>query len=68
LRSAPIKAEALRQAQLGMLHKQVIIKNGKLQGTASAIDLSGKLENLPTNSDLSHPHYWAGFTIIGSPW
>jgi CHAT domain-containing protein len=51
-----------------MLHKQVIIKNGKLQGTASAIDLSGKLENLPTNSDLSHPHYWAGFTIIGSPW
>ncbi|NJK65422.1 MAG: CHAT domain-containing protein [Microcoleus sp. SU_5_3] len=68
LRSAPIKAEALRQAQLAMLRQQIIIKNGKLQGNESAIDLSGKLEDLPTNSDLSHPHYWAGFTIIGSPW
>ncbi len=42
LRSTPIKAEALRQAQLAML-------------------------GLP-NSNLSHPHFWAGFTIIGSPW
>ena len=68
LRSAPIKAEALRQAQLAMLRKQITINNGKLQGTESTIDLSGKLEDLPTNSDLSHPHFWAGFTIIGSPW
>ncbi|MFM9267232.1 CHAT domain-containing protein [Tychonema sp. BBK16] len=45
LRSTPIKAEALRQAQLAMLHKK----------------------DLP-NLDLSHPHFWAGFTIIGSPW
>jgi CHAT domain-containing protein len=45
LRSTPIKAEALRQAQLAMLHKK----------------------DLP-NLDLSHPHFWAGFTIVGSPW
>lgn len=44
LRSTPIKAEALRQAQLAMLHKK----------------------DLP--NDLSHPHFWAGFTIVGSPW
>jgi filamentous hemagglutinin family protein len=75
LRSAPIKAEALRQAQLAMLRKQIIINNGKLQGNDSTIlyegfanDLSGKLEDLPANSDLSHPHFWAGFTMIGSPW
>ncbi|MEG4346657.1 CHAT domain-containing protein, partial [Microcoleus sp. A003_D6] len=67
LRSAPIKAEALRKAQLAMLHKQIVVKNGQLQGTERAIDLPGNLKNLP-NSDLSHPHFWAGFTIIGSPW
>ena len=20
------------------------------------------------NRDLSHPYYWAGFTLVGSPW
>ena len=67
LRSTPIKAEALRQAQLAMLHKQVIVKDGKLQRTESANDSPTNLEDLP-NLDLSHPHFWAGFTIIGSPW
>jgi len=66
LRSAPIKAEALRQAQLAMIRKQVVIKDGKLVGTQRAIDLTqaGQV----ANSDLSHPKFWAGFTLIGSPW
>ncbi|MCC3444203.1 MAG: CHAT domain-containing protein [Microcoleus sp. PH2017_03_ELD_O_A] len=67
LRSTPIKAEALRQAQLAMIRKQVAIKDGKLVGSQKrAIDLT-RAGQVP-NSDLSHPKFWAGFTLIGSPW
>ncbi|MCY7383359.1 MAG: CHAT domain-containing protein, partial [Microcoleus sp. CAN_BIN18] len=67
LRSAPMKAEALRQAQIAMIRKQVVIKDGKLVGSQkSAIDLTQAAQ--VANSDLSHPNFWAGFTIIGSPW
>ncbi|NJK77479.1 MAG: CHAT domain-containing protein [Microcoleus sp. SU_5_6] len=66
LRSEPIKAEALRKAQLEMLRKQLVIANNQLRGNGGAIDLpqSGQTRD----SDLSHPHFWAGFTVIGSPW
>jgi len=49
-----------------MIHKQILVKNGQLRGTQGAIDLTqaGQV----ANSDLSHPRFWAGFTIIGSPW
>jgi CHAT domain-containing protein len=33
LRSQPIKAEALRKAQLAMIHKQIVVKDGQLRGT-----------------------------------
>lgn len=66
LRSQPIKAEALRKAQLAMIHKQILIKNGQLQGTQGAIDIN-QATKVP-NADFSHPKFWAGFTIIGSPW
>lgn len=67
LRSENIKAEALRKAQVAMIRKQIVIKNGQLQGAQRSIDLPDDLKN-SANSDLSHPHFWAGFTIIGSPW
>ncbi|WP_445300729.1 MULTISPECIES: CHAT domain-containing protein [unclassified Microcoleus] len=66
LRSENIKAEALRKAQLAMIHKQILIKNGQLRGTEGAIDLTQSAQ-VP-NADFSHPTFWAGFTIIGSPW
>jgi CHAT domain-containing protein len=64
-----IKAEALRRAQVAMLKKQVYVENGQLKGV-------GKLDAIPLPPelvqhgipDLSHPYYWAGFTMIGSPW
>ncbi|MEG4054642.1 MULTISPECIES: CHAT domain-containing protein [unclassified Microcoleus] len=66
LRSQPIKAEAFRKAQLAMIHKQILIKNGQLRGTQGAIDLTQSAQ-VP-NADFSRPKFWAGFTIIGSPW
>jgi CHAT domain-containing protein len=61
-----IKAEGLRQAQLSMLNKEVILKDGSIRGVrGTPIKLP---DALPINLDLSHPFYWAGFTIVGSPW
>lgn len=52
LKTSPIKAEALRQAQLQLL-------KGKASSGSDASE-AGKR--------LSHPYYWSSFTMIGSPW
>ena len=70
LKTAPIKAEALRQAQIAMLTGKVRIEGGKLHSSASVskgIPLPPELGKLE-NQNLSHPYYWAAFTLIGSPW
>ncbi|MCT7951688.1 CHAT domain-containing protein [Ancylothrix sp. C2] len=68
LENVPIKAEALRQAQLAMLRGQVGIQNKNLQPTdASENNLSTSFK-IQQNLDLSHPYFWSGFTMIGSPW
>ncbi|MEH1957880.1 CHAT domain-containing protein [Nostoc sp.] len=66
LKTASIKAEALRQAQVAMAKGQIYIKNGQVQGL-------GVVGNLPLPADsadesLTHPYYWAGFTMVGNPW
>ncbi|MGB7890547.1 MAG: CHAT domain-containing protein, partial [Microcoleus sp.] len=66
LRAENIKAEALRKAQLAMIHKQIVVKDGQLRGTQGAIDINQATQ--VANADFSHPKFWAGFTIIGSPW
>lgn len=68
LKKAPIRAEALRQAQMLMAKGQVFVKNGQIQGFSKLGGLP-----LPTNSQvadgvLSHPYYWASFTMVGNPW
>ncbi|NER07389.1 MAG: CHAT domain-containing protein, partial [Okeania sp. SIO3C4] len=69
LNNAKIKAEALRQAQLAMLRGEVIITEGQLRGTTArgAVVLPSELGKFE-NQNLSHPYYWAGFMMIGSPW
>ena len=68
LKSSPIKAEALRQAQIALLKGEMNIESGKLiLGKDLKISLPTQLANLESQ-DFSHPHYWAGFTMIGSPW
>ncbi|MGB3403135.1 MAG: CHAT domain-containing protein [Microcoleaceae cyanobacterium] len=67
LLNAPIKAEALRQAQLAMLKGEVRLDNGQLVHNNTPIELPREIAQRG-DVNLSHPFYWAGFTMIGSPW
>jgi filamentous hemagglutinin family protein len=69
LRTAPIKAEALRRAQLSMLRGEVRLQDGYLvrSGNNQALPLPAEL-TARGDRNLSHPYYWAAFTMIGSPW
>jgi CHAT domain-containing protein len=69
LRSAKVKSEALRQAQLAMIQGKLKIESGQLRGSGmrGSVALPQELSSL-TNTNLSHPYYWSGFTMIGSPW
>ena len=69
LKVAPIKAEALRQAQIAMIKGQVRIENGRLilSNLNQELELPPELAKLG-NENLSHPYYWSAFTMIGSPW
>ncbi|MEB3218494.1 MAG: CHAT domain-containing protein [Nostocales cyanobacterium 94392] len=71
LNKAPIKAEALRQTQLAMLQGKVRIEGNQLIGTNGNVTLSPEQAEYLRNNitgELSHPYYWASFTMIGSPW
>ncbi len=67
LKQAPIKAEALRQAQLAMLRGTVRLENSQLRWSGGTLPLPPELRAVG-NTDLSHPYYWSGFTLIGNPW
>ena len=63
----PLKAEALRQAQIAMLKGQVDINMGELNGSWGELQLPSELSELG-NKIFSHPYYWSAFTLIGNPW
>lgn len=67
LRSAKVKTEALRQAQLSMLRGHTQIESGRILRSGSTISLPPALGNL-SQPNLAHPYFWSGFTLIGSPW
>ncbi|MDJ1176052.1 CHAT domain-containing protein [Roseofilum capinflatum] len=72
LQTEPIKAEALRQAQLAMLRGEIFIENGELVTPHNRVALPetvvSQLKNRDDSRSLSHPFHWAGFTVVGSPW
>jgi len=67
LKTAPIKAEALRQAQLAMLRQDVRIEGGMLRTSVGNVPLPPELANTATRN-FSHPYYWSAFRMIGNPW
>lgn len=69
LRIAPIKAEALRQAQIAMIRQQLRLEVGQLRGPmlGTGVQLPPRLAALG-NRKFSHPYYWSAFTIVGNPW
>ncbi|MCT7985959.1 CHAT domain-containing protein [Laspinema sp. A4] len=62
-----LKAEALRETQLAMLRGEVRLEEGNLVTKRGVLSLPEQLGEL-TGENLSHPYFWAGFTLIGSPW
>jgi CHAT domain-containing protein len=64
LKVTSIKAEALRQTQIAMLKQQVTLKNNPAIRGGNFFPGQVALDN----RQLSHPYYWAGFTLIGNPW
>lgn len=63
----PTKTGALRQAQNLLLQEKVYFQDNRLITPHGDIELP---ESLGINGKLtlSHPFYWAGFTLISSPW
>ncbi|NJK52860.1 MAG: CHAT domain-containing protein [Leptolyngbyaceae cyanobacterium SU_3_3] len=59
LKTAPMKAEALRRAQLSLLYGQA---------TKDSPQKSSEPGEETIAKSLSHPYYWASFTMVGSPW
>ncbi|MFK8183863.1 MAG: CHAT domain-containing protein [Phormidesmis sp.] len=67
LKTRSVKVEALRSAQLAMLQGTIQSQDGELLTSHASFPLPTDSERF-SNVDLSHPYYWAGFTMIGSPW
>ncbi|EKV00255.1 filamentous hemagglutinin family N-terminal domain protein [Leptolyngbya sp. PCC 7375] len=69
LQQTSVKSEALRASQLAMLKADIRIESGQLlsEASRSVVPLPAELSQLE-HVDFSHPYYWSGFTMIGSPW
>ncbi len=67
LSQVPIKSEALRRAQVAMIRGDVRINNNQLDTSGKEVPLPPQVAGAQ-NLNLSHPYYWAAFTLIGNPW
>jgi CHAT domain-containing protein len=68
LAQTPLRAEALRLAQIAMLRGDLWISDGVLYGPED--DPLAFLPQLAGSGqwDFSHPAYWSAFTMVGNPW
>lgn len=66
LKSNSLKIKALQKAQVAMLKGNINLPKGQLRSQ----DTISQLQDISQNEliNLSHPFYWAGFTLIGNPW
>ncbi len=67
LQQVPVKAEAIRKAQLNLLRGTVRLEGGQLVTDQGSFPLPPGLAKL-ADVELRHPYYWSAFTLIGNPW
>ena len=67
LKSGSMKAQALRESQIAMLQGKVYVEGDQLRSSRGAVNLPAALAQTKT-TNLSHPFYWAGFSLMGNPW
>jgi CHAT domain-containing protein len=69
LRNKPILSQAFRDAQIAMLRGEITIESGYLLSSTFIGEIQLPTELISQgNTVFTHPYYWAGFTLIGSPW
>ncbi len=68
LQEVPIKAEALRQAQLAMISGQVTLEDGEVRTPRGSLAVVPEEGDPSPEIQLSHPYFWSAFTTIGNPW
>ncbi|MGD1936996.1 MAG: CHAT domain-containing protein [Cyanophyceae cyanobacterium] len=64
----PTKAEALRQAQLAILRSQTSAAAPGARASNKSLLASEVLLSPSPDIDLTHPYFWSGFALVGSPW
>lgn len=60
-------SQALRTAQLSLLRGETRLEDGALVTQQGKIPLPPALQQLEA-TQFTHPFYWSGFTLVGSPW
>ncbi|MEM9137527.1 MAG: CHAT domain-containing protein [Cyanobacteria bacterium P01_F01_bin.42] len=68
LPQAPTRAIALQQAQLRLLRGEVRVGDNRLLHAQRGSRSLPSAIALGQNADFTHPYFWAGFTMISSPW
>ncbi len=67
LLSTTTKAQALQQAQINLIKEKVYFEGNQLSISDEKVTLPNTIPH-QGKTNLSHPFYWAGFTLISSPW
>lgn len=66
LKTSPIKAEALRQAQIAMLRGDVRLNGGEILTRGGDEILLPQSSPIFHNQDLAHPYFWSSFTLVAT--
>ncbi|MBX2864571.1 MAG: CHAT domain-containing protein, partial [Leptolyngbyaceae cyanobacterium MAG.088] len=68
LQQQPVRAKALRQAQLAMMRGELAFADGTLYGfDGNSLAHFPELE-YHGRWNFKHPFYWSTYTLVGSPW